>query len=229
MSVQLKQLAGEFAAGFVQSGMAIGLGTGSTAIWATRKIAEMIREGTVKGVVAMATSIDTEADARTLGIPLFEDRLPELLDLTIDGADEVDPNLNVIKGGGGAMLREKIVAKATRREIIVVDESKLSPCLGTIHSLPVEVLPYAVQWQSDFLESIGGNPHRRTLLDGNPFLTDQGNFIFDCKFGPIIDIAGLAAQLDSRPGIVAHGLFIGLVSDLVVAGPDGVRHEVKVT
>lgn len=227
MTVEMKREAGEFAAGLVESGMDIGLGTGSTAIWATRKIAALIQEGALKDIHAMPTSVETEAEARSLGIPLFTDHLPDSLDITIDGADEVDPKFNVIKGGGGAMLREKIVAKATKREIIVVDESKLSPCLGTIHSLPVEVLPYAVQWQSEFLESIGGNPHQRTLLDGRPYFTDQGNFIFDCKFGPISELSELAAMLDSRPGIVAHGLFLGMVSDLVVAGAGGVTHTQK--
>jgi ribose 5-phosphate isomerase A len=132
----LKQQAGEAAAALVEPGMVVGLGTGSTAIFATRRIGERLRTGDLTDIVAIATSRATDAAARDLGIPLLTDDLPRAVDLTIDGADEVDPALNLIKGGGGALLREKIIAQASRRQIIVVDESKLSPRLGTHWALP---------------------------------------------------------------------------------------------
>ena len=147
-----------------------------------------------------------------------------MVDLTIDGADEVDPALDVIKGGGGALLREKIVAQATHREIIVVDESKLSPALGTRWSVPVEVVSFGWPVQVAFLGSLGGKATLRRLEDGTPFVTDQGNYILDCEFGPLADPVPLGDRLDARAGIVEHGLFLGLVSDVIVAGPDGVRH-----
>jgi ribose 5-phosphate isomerase A len=144
--------------------------------------------------------------------------------LTIDGADEVDPALNLIKGGGGALLREKIVAQASRREIIVVDESKTSPLLGTRWSVPVEVVEFGWRTQLAYLESLGGRPNARRNPDGTPFRTDQRNLMVDCHFGPIEDAAGLAALLTSRAGIVEHGLFLGLATDVIVAGQQGLRH-----
>ena len=150
-----KQQAGEQAASLVQSGMVVGLGTGSTAIHAIRRIAARLRGGDLDDVRAIATSLATEAAARALGIPMLTDDIPREIDLTIDGADEVDPALNLIKGGGGALLREKIVAQASRREVIVVDESKLSPMLGTHWPLPVEVFEFGWRSQARFLESLG--------------------------------------------------------------------------
>jgi ribose 5-phosphate isomerase A len=149
--------------------------------------------------------------------------MPRSIDLTIDGADEVDPALNLIKGGGGALLREKIVAQASRRVVIVVDESKLSAALGTNHSLPVEVARFGWESQQRFLESLGGKPTVRTAASGQPFETDQGNWILDCAFGPIADPEDLAAQLAARAGIVEHGLFCGIASEVIVAGENGVR------
>ena len=134
-----KRAAGERAASYIQKGMVVGLGTGSTAIFATRKLGELLSSGALRDVTAIPTSRVTEAEARRLGIPLIDESIPSEIDLTIDGADEVDPALNLIKGGGGALFREKIVAEASRRVVIVVDESKLSPALGTRHELPVEV------------------------------------------------------------------------------------------
>ena len=143
--------------------------------------------------------------------------------MTIDGADEVDPKLNLIKGGGGALLREKLVAQATAREIIVVDESKLSPCLGTKHVLPIEVLPFGWRSQARFLASLGAKYVVRQAPDGKQYLTDQGNLILDCDFGPIADLAKLASQLEGRAGIVEHGLFLNLTHLVVIAGSNGVR------
>jgi len=219
----LKQEAAEYAVRYVQSGMAVGLGTGSTAIFATRHIGELLRTGKLKNIAAFATSRLTAQEAIQLNIPMLPDDLPRPLDVTIDGADEVDPQLNLIKGGGGALLREKLVAQNSAREIIVVDESKLSPRLGTHHVLPVEVLPFGWRSPARYLESLGARYVVRQAADGQEYRTDQGNMILDCDFGPIADPAQLAAQLDRRAGIVEHGLFIGLADRVVVAGPGGIR------
>ena len=224
MNIQsLKQQAAEYAANFVESGMIIGLGTGSTAIFATRGIADRIQSGELRDIIAIPTSSATEADARALAIPLSTLAQHAQIDITIDGADEVDPAFNVIKGGGGALLREKIVAQASRRLTIVVDESKLSDQLGTTWAVPVEVIPFGWHSQADYLRSLGANVILRQGAEG-PYHTDQGNIILDSDFGKIADPAALAAQLNSRAGIAEHGLFIGMVRDVVVAGVDGVRH-----
>jgi ribose 5-phosphate isomerase A len=224
--IGLKQQAGEAAAALVESGMVVGLGTGSTAIFATRRIGALLRAGSLRDIVAIATSRATDAAARDLGIPLLTDDLPRDVDLTIDGADEVDPALNLIKGGGGALLREKIIAQASRRQIIVVDESKLSPRLGTHWALPVEVLSFGWRSQARFLESLGAVVTPRQA-EGGLYQTDQGNMILDSRFGPIPDVAALAATLAARAGIIEHGLFIGMATEMFVAGSDGVRHVVR--
>jgi ribose 5-phosphate isomerase A len=221
---KLKQEAAEYAVQFVQSGMVVGLGTGSTAIFATRRIAKLLRDGILKNVVGFATSNFVWEQAQHLGIPLMDQAMPSKIDVTIDGADEVDPKLNLIKGGGGALFREKIVAQASDREIIIVDDSKLSPCLGTKHTLPVEVSSFGWQSQLRFLESLGARATIRSTDDGSQFVTDSGNMILDCDFGPIADAADLAAKLGARAGIVEHGLFLGIASDVIVAGESGVRH-----
>jgi ribose 5-phosphate isomerase A len=221
---ELKCQAGYRAAEFVRSDTIVGLGHGSTAIHAIRRIAQLLREGHLHDILGVPCSRQVERDARELGILLTTLDEHPVVDLTIDGADEVDPDLNVIKGGGGALLREKIVAQATRREIIVVDEGKLSPALGTRWAIPIEVVPFGWPVQLAYLESLGGRPILRRREDGEPFFTDQGNLILDCDFGPLADPAALGAQLDVRAGIVEHGLFIGLVSDVIVAGVGGIRH-----
>jgi ribose 5-phosphate isomerase A len=221
---RLKQEAAEYAVQYVQSGMVVGLGTGSTAIFATRRIAELISDGTLKDIVGFATSNVIWQEAQHLGIPLMDQAMPSKIDLTIDGADEVDPKFNLIKGGGGALFREKIVAQASDREIIIVDESKLSLCLGTKHTLPIEISPFGWQSQLRFLESLGARANIRKNADGSQYVTDSGNMIFDCDFGPIADPADLAATLGARAGIVEHGLFIGLANDVIVASETGVRH-----
>jgi len=218
-----KRQAAEAAVADVRSGMAVGLGTGSTAIFATRRIGELLARGELHDLVGYATSEDTRREAERLGIPMMGEELPRALDVTIDGADEVDPALNLIKGGGGAQLREKIVAQASDREVIVVDETKLSPRLGTHHALPVEVLEFGWSSQARFLESLGATITVRLGSDGERFRTDQGNLILDCGFGPIDDLPSLAQRLDDRAGIVGHGLFLGLASAVVVASPAGVR------
>jgi ribose 5-phosphate isomerase A len=203
--------------------MILGLGHGSTARYALLKIAELLRTGKLWDIQGVPCSKKVEEEARALGIPLttLEDH-PEL-DLTIDGADEIDPKLNVIKGGGGAMLREKIVAQATKYQVIVADETKLSPRLGTKATVPVEVLPFGWRTQVQFLEGLGAQVKLRLNPDGSPFLTDQGNYVLDCNFGPIADAEALARELGRRAGILGHGLFLGLVDEVFVAGPSGLR------
>ncbi|PTL76380.1 ribose-5-phosphate isomerase RpiA [Vitiosangium sp. GDMCC 1.1324] len=223
--VRFKRLAAERAVESIQPGMVVGLGTGSTAAFVVRRLAVLRREGTLTDVVGVPTSVETEALARSLDVPLTTLEEHPVLDLTIDGADEVDPRLRLIKGGGGAMLREKIVAQASRRVLIVVDAGKLSPQLGTRAPVPVEVLPFGWRSQALFLEGLGARITRREGPDGAPYRTNQGNFVLDCAFGPIERPEELAARLEARAGILEHGLFIGLTSELVVAGPGGVEHR----
>src|SRR5918998_3977023 len=162
---------------FVQSGMRLGLGTGSTAKHFVELLGERVRQGLK--VIAVASSDATRRDAKRVGIPLTTlDDIPEL-DLTLDGADEIAPDLSLIKGGGGALLREKVVAQASRRVVIVVDAGKLSPRLGTRWPVPVEVLPFGWRSQALFLEGLGAQVTRREARDGAPYKTDQGNFILD--------------------------------------------------
>ena len=222
-----KQAAAERAVELIQSGMVVGLGTGSTAIFATRRIGALLRDGVLRDIVGFPTSLATAEEARGLGIPLLDEDLPRTIDVTIDGADEVDPQLNLIKGGGGALLREKIVAEASRREVIVVDESKLSPVLGTRWAVPVEVIPFVWQSQQRYLESLGATIVVRPGADGRPYRTDQGNVILDCAFGPIREPNELGRRLRARAGIVEHGLFLHLATDLSVAGTAGVRHVTR--
>ncbi|MFY9550231.1 MAG: ribose-5-phosphate isomerase RpiA [Thermoanaerobaculia bacterium] len=224
---QWKREAAERAAAQIDSGMIVGLGTGSTAIFATRRLGELLKSGALRDVTGVPTSRATAEEARALGIPLLSEDLPRDIDLTIDGADEVDAALNLIKGGGGALFREKIIAQASRRVIIVVDESKLSPALGTKHSLPVEVARFGWKSQERFLASLGTKPLVRQSTGGRPYETDQGNWIFDCAFGPIADPAALAAKLAARAGLVEHGLFCGLASEVIVAGENGVREMAR--
>ena len=220
-----KRQAAERAVTFVESGMIVGLGHGSTAAFAVERIATLLLEGALSDILAVPCSLEVARAAEGLGIPLTSlDEYP-VVELTIDGADEVDPNLDLIKGGGGALLREKIVATASRREVIVVDEEKLSDRLGMRFALPVEIVPFARTTEMRFLESLGAEVVVRG--GGTPFLTDAGNLILDCRWPVIEDAYELAARLDRRPGIVGHGLFLGLATDLVVAGPTGVLHSVR--
>jgi ribose 5-phosphate isomerase A len=219
----LKKEAAEYALRYVKSGMTVGLGTGSTAIFAIRHIGSMLKSGELKDIVCFATSRGSWDAAVELKIPMLTEDLPKNIDVTIDGADEVDPQLNLIKGGGGALLREKLVAQATKLEIIVVDESKLSQRLGTLHVLPIEVLPFGWRSQARFLEALGAKYVVRQSPDGREYHTDQGNLILDCDFGPIANATKLALELEARAGIVEHGLFIGLTHSVVVAGASGIR------
>ena len=221
---QLKQKAAHRAVEFVDSGMVVGLGTGSTTEFAVRRIGERVKSGDLKNIVAIPTSIRTQKLAGELNIPLCGlDDQPDI-DVTIDGADEVDPDLNLIKGGGGALLREKVVAQASRRNIIIVDQSKLSPCLGTHWALPIEVIPFAVKTEENFIKSLGASVTLRTEAEGQPYKTDQNNFILDANLGEMADPNSIAARLNGRAGIVEHGLFLGLANDVIVAAEDKIRH-----
>jgi ribose 5-phosphate isomerase A len=221
---KLKQKAAEHAVEYVKSGMIVGLGHGSTAAFALKHIAWLLETGGLSNILGIPCSIQVEDEARHLGIHLTTLEEHPIIDVTIDGADEVDSNLDLIKGGGGALLREKIVAQASRREIIVVDESKLSPALGTRWPVPVEVIPFGWRSQISFLESLGASVSVRQTCDGKRFVTDQGNLILDCNFGPLQQPTQVARELSQRTGIVEHGLFLGLTTDVIVAGKNRVRH-----
>ena len=224
---QYKQQAAQYAVTFIESGMRVGLGHGSTAYFALQQLATLLKEGSLRNVRGIPCSRQVEQDAMTLGIPLLSSNELFNIDITIDGADEITPELFAIKGGGGALLREKIVAQASRREIIIVDESKLSDCLGRRSALPVEVLPFGWQEQARFLTELGARVTQRLTPSRLPVVTDQGNVILDCDFGAIPDPPALAATLQNRAGILAHGLFIGLVSEVVIAGASGIRVLVR--
>jgi len=221
---ELKKQAAERAVEFVKSGMVVGLGHGSTAVFAVQHIAQLLQSDRLRNILGVACSLQVEDEARQLGIPLTTLDEHPVIDVTIDGADEVDPNLDLIKGGGGALLREKMVAQASHREIIVVDETKLSPALGTRWPVPVEVVPFGWRSQVLFLESMGARVRVRQVSDGKRFVTDQGNLILDCNFGPLSETAQVAATLKGRAGIVEHGLFLGLATDVFVSNARGVRH-----
>jgi ribose 5-phosphate isomerase A len=221
---ELKQKASFRAVEFIKSGMVVGLGSGSTARFAVQRLAARIKAGELKNIVGIPSSAETERLARELAIPLTSFEQRQQIDINIDGADEVDPDLNLIKGGGGALLREKVVAQASRRNIIVVDESKMSPQLGTNWAVPIEVIAFARKVEEKFLISLGASVTTRSLGDGKYFITDQNNLILDAGFGQIADPAGLAALLAGRAGIVEHGLFLGLAGDVIVAGAEGIRH-----
>jgi len=220
---ELKRQAGYRAAEYVQSGMAIGLGSGSTARYATLRIGELLRLGELRGIVAVPTSDETEALAKAEGIPLTTLAEHPKLAVTIDGADEVDGELNLIKGLGGYLLREKIVAYASAREIIVVDPTKLVDRLGTKAPVPVEVVQFGWQNTRAALECTGARPELRSS-DGSPYVTDEGNFIVDCWYqGGIEEPGKLAGELNAIPGVVENGLFLGMTAAVVIASPEGTR------
>jgi ribose 5-phosphate isomerase A len=219
----LKQKAAVFACEFVESGMVVGLGTGSTTQFAIERLGELILGGRLRNIAGIPSSLRTEHAAQDLGIPLTDFDAHPVIDVTIDGADEVDPDLNLIKGGGGALLREKVLAQASRRNVIIVDESKLAPRLGTTWALPVEVVPFARAAEERFIASLGADVRLRSK-DGRPVVTDQGNLLLDAAFGPMDDPAAIAEKLNGRAGIVEHGLFLGLAHDVIVASKDGIRH-----
>jgi ribose 5-phosphate isomerase A len=224
---QLKEQAASKAVDFIEPGMVLGLGEGSTARYALQHIVQRLAEGQLYDIVAVPCSRWVEQEALRLGIQLTNLADHPVIDITIDGADEVDPQLNLIKGGGGALLREKIVAQTTQREIIVVDDSKLSPALGTRWAVPVVVTPFGWQSQARYLEELGAGVDLRFDENGAPFMTDDGNLILDCDFGAIAQPDDLGHRIKERPGIIEHGIFADLATDLVVASADGISHISK--
>jgi ribose 5-phosphate isomerase A len=216
-----KQRAAEAAVEYVKDGMIVGLGTGSTTEFAVKKLGEKVRDGlAIRGI---PTSDITKKQAEEEGIPLIDFSETMYIDLTIDGADEIDADLNMIKGGGAALLREKIVASASREEIIIVSSEKFVVQLGSF-PLPVEVIPFGWQVIFNQLGTLGGSPDLR-LKQGQPLRTDQGNYIIDCRFSQIIDAVQLEQRLNMIPGVVENGLFTGLCSRMIMA--DGEKIVVK--
>lgn len=214
-----KRAAAFAAADLVPDGATIGLGSGSTFAFVIERLAERVRDDGLK-VRGVATSEQTAALAQKAGVALVTLDDVERLDLAIDGADEVDPQKNLIKGGGGAHVRERIVAEAAKEMIVVVDEQKLVDVLGKAFLLPVEVLPFGWQQTARAIAATGCTTKRREA-GGAPFVTDNGNWILDCKYDGIDDPALLDAQLGGLTGVVDHGLFVGIAGRIVVGNADG--------
>ncbi len=211
---QEKEAAARASLQFVKDGQVVGLGTGSTAAFFIKLLAEKVKAGLrVRGI---PTSVRSGELAESLGIPLTTLDECQEIDVTVDGADEVDPKLRLIKGGGGAMLREKIVASATRQLVIVADASKQVPVLGAF-PLPVEVIRFAQALVAKRIAALGAEVSLRKDANGKPYVTDEHNHILDCRFGKIQDADGLARELSDMPGVVEHGLFIGMASVVLFA------------
>ncbi len=215
-----KRSAGRAAANLVESGMRVGLGSGSTFQHALVRLAERQREEVLE-ILAVPTSKATAARARELGIPLSSLDELERLDIAIDGADEIDPNKNMIKGGGAALAREKIVAAAAGEMIVVVGENKVVQTLGRVFPLPVEVLPFGWRQAAAALKALGSRPMLRRTTDGAPHATDNGNYLLDCKFEEISEPAILSTRINSIPGVVENGLFIAMAGRVFVGNNDG--------
>ncbi|HEU5376614.1 MAG TPA: ribose-5-phosphate isomerase RpiA [Ktedonobacteraceae bacterium] len=221
-SAVYKHMVGVAAAELIEPGMVIGLGTGTTAAELVRALAERLRNG-LKIVGAVPTSLETAQLAESLGIPLVSLDTHPTLDLAIDGADEIDPQLNLIKGGGGALLREKVVAAAARQFVVISDGSKLVPRLGTHFALPVEVVPFALTPVRRSLEALGASVEPR-MRANQLFVTDNHNAILDCRFpAGIADPQELQKRLCMLAGVVEHGLFLGMAQRALVAGPAGIH------
>jgi ribose 5-phosphate isomerase A len=219
---ELKRAAAERAVDFVESGMVLGLGTGSTAAFFVEVLARRVAAGLT--VIAIPTSERTAAQARRLGIPLTGFAEHRQLDLAVDGADEVQRvSLDLIKGRGGALLREKIVAAASRRFIVVVDRDKLVDRLGTTGPLPVEVAQFGWEVTAGALERLGARPELRRAGSGEPFVTDGGNFILDCLFGAMENPTETERRINAIVGVVENGLFVGRSSAVIVASEDGIE------
>lgn len=222
----LKKEAGEKAAEYVASGMVVGLGTGSTAVHAVRAIGQMLANGRLHNILGIPTSEATRQEAEHLGIPLTTFDKNPVIDITIDGADEIDPNFDLIKGLGAALLREKIVATASKQMIVVSDNRKIVDKLGTRAPVPVEVIPFAQQPVTAYLKSLGARPILRLDWETkqNIVLTDENNIILDCWFdGGLDNPVEMGQAIRSQPGVVEHGLFFNLATRAIVATPDGIQ------
>ncbi|MEI4650050.1 ribose 5-phosphate isomerase A [Bacillus cereus] len=218
--MNLKQLAGEYAANFVKDGMTVGLGTGSTVYWTIQKLGDRVKEGL--SFQAVPTSKETEALAQQLNIPLISLNDVRSLDLTIDGADEIDPNLQLIKGGGGALLREKIVASSSKELIIIADESKVVTRLGTF-PLPVEIIPFSWKQTESKIQSLGCQTTLR-LKNNVTVITDNNNMIVDCIFPNHISTpSDLHKQLKMITGVVETGLFVNMTSKAIIGTKNGIK------
>ncbi len=214
----MKQQVGKAASDRVQSGSIVGLGTGSTTAYAIQYIGERLKSGELKDIVGIPTSFQAEVLARQYGIPLTTLDVVDHIDIAIDGADEVDPHLNLVKGGGAAHTREKIVDCLAEQFIVVVDSSKLVDKLGSVFAIPIEVLPLAYAPVMRAVEKLGGKPELRMgVKKAGPVITDQGNMVIDAKFDNIGDPAGLEKTLNNIPGVLENGLFVG-VTNLVLVG-----------
>ena len=210
---------------FVTEGMRLGLGTGSTAIWAARRVAELMAAGSLRGIRAVTTSLQTELEARGLGIPVLtlnDAGLSGVLDLVIDGADEVDPDRNLIKGGGGALLMEKVIAYASRRLLIIVDHTKLSQRLCDRFAIPVEIVADALAPVSARMKEMGGEAVlRMALRKAGPVVTDLGNLLLDVTFRQAFDPGKMEDELKLIPGVLENGLFTKKKPELLVGHADG--------
>jgi ribose 5-phosphate isomerase A len=214
---QEKQAAARAAVELVENGKIVGLGSGSTAALATRFLAERVRAGLK--IVGIPTSQKTAQLAEQLGIPLATLEEHSRIDIDLDGADEIDPQLNLIKGGGGAFLREKIIASISRRFLVIADSAKQVERLGKF-PLPVEVIPFAQSLIKGEIEALGAEVKLRQYVYGNPYVTDEGHHVLDCMFGEIADPSALADTLRRIPGVVEHGLFLGM-AEMALIGKDG--------
>jgi len=222
--MNLKRLAAKQALNYVKNGMVLGLGSGSTAWHFVDLLGKKISEGELIDIQAVSTSEVTTDQARSLGIPLTNLAKHDHLDLAVDGADEVDPNLNLIKGLGRAALREKIVVAHSNQFVIIVDQSKMVNRLGELKPLPVEIICFEAEAHIRWLNKLGCIANLFIEDDGNPVITDNGNFLVLCKFPEgIIDPYDLRRKLNDRPGIVEHGLFLDLATRVIVASEDGIR------
>ncbi|PWV94482.1 ribose-5-phosphate isomerase [Paenibacillus cellulosilyticus] len=213
-----KKAAADKAVELIQDGMTVGLGTGSTAYWAIHRIAERMKEEGLQ-LQAVSSSKNSEQLANQLGIPIIPFSAVETIDITIDGADEVDGESSLIKGGGGALLREKIIASNSKEFVVIVDESKLVETLGKF-PLPIEIVPFAAELTIRRLEQLGCRPVVR-MADESTFITDNGNWIVDCHFDEIKRPGELGERIKTIPGVVEHGLFVQMASTIVVGHLDG--------
>ena len=222
--MDLKLQAASHALAYVHSGMVLGLGSGTTAGHFVDLLGERLRSGALRDILGVPTSEATAVRARRQGIPLTTLDEHCRLDLAVDGADEVDPKLNLIKGLGRALVREKIVVTYADRFVVLVDEAKLVSRLGTRCPLPIEIVPFAATPQVAWLNSISGRAELWAEAGGSPIVTDNGNYLVRCWFeGGIADAYALSHTLNERPGIVEHGIFLDLADQIIIAGADGIR------